>query len=153
MKQFFKNFSLFSLIMIAAFSLQAQSADIPTTISKDQKELLNVQKRIVKNRDKLFSAVENRTKTINRRDKLVIEAQEASAANHKQAGNFSENFQDKKQAKQAAKSAKKAASKAKSLAKAEKSIITLENRINNLQKKIEKDEAEMAQLKAVLGVN
>lgn len=123
----------------------------PALISKEQKEIVKLQSRLLESREKLASLYKDKEDYIKRREAKQSDAQRAANQNENAAAKFSNNADSKRSAKKAKRAANKAASEAKSARKAAGRVEKTEKRIRSIEKDIEKDEKRLEKLQQKVG--
>lgn len=124
----------------------------PALISKEQKEIVKLQSRLLESREKLAGLYKDKEDYIKKREAKQSDAQRAANQNESAATKFSNNADSKRSAKKAKKAANRAASEAKSARKAASKVEKTEKRIRSLEKDIEKDEKRLEKLQQKAGV-
>lgn len=148
-----KRFISLALIFIAVSSITVwaeQPADI-STLSKEQKQLAELQLKLEKDNEKLAKLSQEKEALIAKRNRKHHEAVSAADKNTQTAKSLSKDIDSKSKAKKAA---KETDSKAKSSRKADSRVVEKnEQQIKKLEKSIQKNEAKLRKLETKLTGN
>ena len=136
------------LVFLTSVTLaNAQLQDSARALKKQQ-EILNIEKRLVDNKLKLESLQKSWSEKSDELDKTQSTSQQSADNNKDAAEKLQDNSMSKKDSRKAEKAASRARKDAKRARKAEASKSGIESDIKSLEKKINKDEQELAKLKA-----
>ncbi|MBX3239690.1 MAG: hypothetical protein KIT80_20570 [Chitinophagaceae bacterium] len=135
------------VLFFSGNSLLAQTNPVdPALISKEQKEIVKLQAKLLEDREKLADLYREKEKNTAQRDKKQADAQNAADKNADMARRLSNETESKQRARSAKKAANKASSEAKAARKAASRVEKNEKAIRNLERTIEKNEKKLEKL-------
>jgi len=135
----------FALLISVSLSAQVVSRD-SISILKQQKEALEIGKRINDNKLKLAKLENSLEKETQNVQNTSVEAQKSADNNGEAANKLTNDAENKKLAGDASKSAKEAKHDAKQARKASSSLESLNKEIESLKSKIAADESRLASI-------
>jgi len=145
-KNLFKTLLAFAMV-IAYGTVSAQENPVdPALISKDQKEIVKLQAKLLEDREKLSELYKSKEKYLSEKDKKQADAQAAADKNEQMAKRLSNDTESKKRARSAKKAANSASSEAKAARKAASRVDKNAKEIERLEKQIEKNEKKLEKL-------